>query len=85
MPYTKEKSETSRRGLAAADEQTRERVSKAGGQAVSQNRSHMAEIGRKGGETVSKDRSHMAEIGRKGGQAPHGHRGSQQGVEKKSA
>lgn len=40
-----------------------------GGQAVSQDRAHMARIGRKGGEAVSGDRSHMAEIGRKGGAA----------------
>ena len=35
-----------------------------GGQAVSQDRKHMAKIGRKGGEAVSGDRAHMAEIGR---------------------
>ncbi|HEY3594134.1 MAG TPA: KGG domain-containing protein [Polyangiaceae bacterium] len=40
-----------------------------GGQAVSQDRAHMARIGRKGGEAVSGDRTHMAEIGRKGGAA----------------
>ena len=40
-----------------------------GGQAVSQDRKHMAKIGRKGGEAVSGDRAHMAEIGRKGGAA----------------
>ena len=40
-----------------------------GGQAVSQDRRHMAKIGRKGGEAVSGDRVHMAEIGRKGGAA----------------
>jgi general stress protein YciG len=40
-----------------------------GGQAVSQDRAHMARIGRKGGEAVSGDRMHMAEIGRKGGAA----------------
>ena len=33
---------------------------KKGGEAVSQNREHMAEIGRKGGERVSQDREHMA-------------------------
>ncbi len=40
-----------------------------GGEVVSQNRKHMAEIGRKGGERVSQDREHMAQIGRKGGEA----------------
>ena len=40
-----------------------------GGQAVSQDRDHMAEIGRRGGSAVSQDRDHMAEIGREGGQA----------------
>jgi general stress protein YciG len=43
-----------------------------GGEAVSSNRSHMAEIGRKGGEAVSSDRSHMAAIGREGGRSSHG-------------
>lgn len=42
---------------------------KKGGEVVSQNRKHMAEIGRKGGERVSQDREHMAQIGRKGGEA----------------
>src|SRR5512138_2478725 len=39
-----------------------------GGQAVSRNREHMANIGRRGGEAVSRDREHMASIGRKGGE-----------------
>jgi uncharacterized protein len=47
-------------------EQARE-AGRKGGQAVSQDRRHMAHIGRKGGEAVSGDRAHMAEIGRKGG------------------
>lgn len=47
---------------------------KKGGEAVSQNRRHMAEIGRKGGERVSQDRDHMAQIGRKGGEAVSGDR-----------
>jgi uncharacterized protein len=42
---------------------------KKGGEAVSRNRQHMADIGRKGGERVSQDREHMAQIGRKGGEA----------------
>lgn len=59
---------TSKRGLASADPQTRAKVAKKGGQAVSRNRDHMASIGRKGGMSVSKDRNHMAEIGKKGGE-----------------
>ncbi|HSN99302.1 MAG TPA: KGG domain-containing protein [Candidatus Nanopelagicales bacterium] len=47
---------------------------KKGGEVVSQNRRHMAEIGRKGGERVSQDREHMAHIGRKGGEAVSGDR-----------
>ena len=39
-----------------------------GGEEVSKDREHMADIGRKGGEAVSRDREHMANIGRKGGQ-----------------
>jgi hypothetical protein len=45
-----------------------------GGEVVSQNRSHMAEIGRKGGQRVSQNRAHMANIGRKGGEAVSGDR-----------
>jgi uncharacterized protein len=40
-----------------------------GGEAVSQDREHMARIGRRGGEAVSQDREHMAQIGRKGGES----------------
>jgi general stress protein YciG len=65
------------RGLASADEETKERVAKKGGETVSRDREHMAEIGRKGGEEVSKDTEHMADIGRKGGEASHGGGGNQ--------
>lgn len=41
--------DTSNRGLASADQETRERVASEGGKAVSKDREHMAEIGRKGG------------------------------------
>jgi uncharacterized protein len=47
---------------------------KKGGEAVSKNRAHMAEIGRRGGERVSQDREHMAQIGRRGGEAVSGDR-----------
>ena len=43
-----------KRGLATADSKTRERVAHAGGEAVSQNRQHMVEIGRKGGVAAQK-------------------------------
>jgi uncharacterized protein len=43
-----------------------------GGEAVSRDRQHMAEIGKKGGEAVSRDRQHMAEIGRDGGERSRG-------------
>lgn len=42
---------------------------KKGGDSVSRDRSHMANIGRRGGVSVSKDREHMIAIGRKGGVA----------------
>ena len=41
---------TDNRGLASADEETKERVARKGGETVSQDREHMAEIGRKGGQ-----------------------------------
>lgn len=43
-------SESNNRGLASADQQTREETARKGGEAVSQDREHMAEIGKKGGE-----------------------------------
>ncbi len=45
---------------------------KKGGEAVSEDKEHMAEIGKKGGEAVSEDKEHMAEIGKKGGEARSG-------------
>ncbi len=45
---------------------------KKGGETVSRDREHMAEIGKKGGEAVSEDRGHMAEIGKKGGESRGG-------------
>jgi hypothetical protein len=50
-------------------EEQRSAIGRKGGEAVSEDREHMAEIGRKGGEAVSEDREHMAEIGRKGGES----------------
>lgn len=60
--------QTSKRGLASANEETRKAVARKGGQAVSSNRTHMSSIGRKGGQSVSQDRQHMSQIGRKGGE-----------------
>jgi uncharacterized protein len=51
-----------------SSEEARE-AGRKGGEAVSQDREHMAHIGRKGGEAVSRDREHMAHIGRKGGES----------------
>lgn len=65
---------TSNRGLASADERTRQEVAKKGGEAVSRNREHMSEIGRRGGESVSRDKQHMSEIGRKGGESRQNNR-----------
>ena len=56
------------RGLASADEETKERVAKAGGEARAQDKEGLSEAGSKGGETVSQDKEHMSEIGKKGGQ-----------------
>ncbi|HJP83633.1 MAG TPA: KGG domain-containing protein [Fimbriimonadaceae bacterium] len=63
---------SSERGFASMDEAKQREIAKKGGEAVSENRSHMAQIGQRGGEAVSRDRNHMAEIGRKGGEASHG-------------
>lgn len=51
MPERGRNRNTDKRGLASASEATRERVARAGGAAVSQDREHMAEIGRKGGKS----------------------------------
>lgn len=59
----------SERGFAAMDGEKQREIARKGGEAVSNNRAHMAEIGRKGGAAVSGNRQHMAEIGRKGGEA----------------
>ncbi|MER3407804.1 MAG: stress-induced protein [Nitrososphaera sp.] len=63
-----------KRGLASADEQTRERVARAGGEARAQDKEGLAQAGRKGGEAVVQKYGpeHMAEIGRKGGEASYG-------------
>jgi hypothetical protein len=77
MDRDKQRSIASKGGRAAHEKGTAHEFTpeearnagKKGGEVVSQNRKHMAEIGRKGGERVSQDREHMAQIGRKGGEA----------------
>ena len=59
----------SHRGFAAMTPEQQRQIASKGGEAVSRNRGHMAEIGKKGGEIVSQNRKHMSEIGRKGGEA----------------
>ena len=43
------------RGLASADEETKERVAKAGGEARAQDKEELSEAGRRGRETISQD------------------------------
>lgn len=58
---------TSNRGLASADEETRERVARAGGEA-----SHGG--GRGSSDSSESTHEKKAEAGRKGGEASHGSR-----------
>lgn len=60
------------RGTAAMPPETRRRVASLGGQKVSRDRAHMAELGRKGGKSISKNRAHMAKIGAAGGASRKG-------------
>lgn len=46
----KDKPRTSARGFASMDPEQQRQIARKGGEAVSSNRQHMAEIGRKGGE-----------------------------------
>jgi hypothetical protein len=77
MEDVKQKEIASKGGKAAHEKGTAHEFSseearvagRKGGEAVSRDRGHMADIGRKGGETVSRDREHMAGIGREGGDA----------------
>jgi len=52
------------RGLASADEEAKERVAKAGGEARTQDKEGLSEAGRKGGETVSQDKSICQRVAR---------------------
>lgn len=82
MPKARQREIASKGGTAAHEKGTAHEFTteearaagKKGGEKVSQDRAHMAEIGRRGGQAVSQDRKHMAEIGRKGGEAVSGDR-----------
>src|SRR5262245_53300693 len=83
MPQEKQRAIAREGGRAAHERGTAHEFSpeearqagRKGGESVSGDRAHMAEIGRKGGEAVSGNRAHMAEIGRKGGESRAGERG----------
>ena len=51
------RSGTSNRGFASMDAAQQREIARMGGEAVSENRSHMAEIGRKGGEASAESRA----------------------------
>lgn len=53
----KDKPGTSSRGFASMDPEQQRQIARKGGEAVSNNRQHMAEIGRKGGEASGAGRS----------------------------
>jgi len=48
---------TSNRGFASMDQAQQREIARMGGEAVSENRLHMAEIGRKGGEASAESRA----------------------------
>ena len=63
------------RGLASADEETRERVAKEGGEASHEERGLQAadqetreSVAREGGEARAEDKESLREAGRKGGE-----------------
>ncbi|MFL6490453.1 MAG: hypothetical protein ACJ70O_01785 [Nitrososphaera sp.] len=45
--------------MASADEETKERVAKTGGEARAQDKAGLPGVGHKAGETVSQDKEHM--------------------------
>lgn len=56
------KQNTSNRGFASMDPELQRRIASKGGEAVSRDRKHMAEIGRKGGENShGNDRNRRSE------------------------
>ena len=64
--------DTSNRGFASMDDDKQRKIAQKGGEAVSQDREHMSEIGRKGGEA-----SHGG--GNQGGNRGGGNQGGNQG------
>lgn len=48
---------TANRGFASMDPEQQRAIARKGGEAVSRNREHMAQIGRKGGESSGQKRS----------------------------
>lgn len=57
----------SSRGFASMDPEKQRQIASKGGQAVSENRQHMAEIGRKGGEASGESRSNNSNAASRGG------------------
>ena len=51
---------TSNRGFASMNAEQQRAIARTGGEAVSENRAHMAEIGRKGGEASGQNRRNAA-------------------------
>jgi general stress protein YciG len=68
--------DTSNRGFASMDDDKQRKIAQKGGEAVSQDREHMSEIGRKGGEASHGGGSHG---GNQGGNQGGGRGGSQGG------
>jgi general stress protein YciG len=64
--------DTSNRGFASMDDDKQRKIAQKGGEAVSQDREHMSQIGRKGGEA-----SHGG--GNQGGSRSGGSQGGNQG------
>ncbi len=53
-------SDTSNRGFASMDDDEQREIASKGGEAVSQDREHMADIGRSGGESLSPEEHRRA-------------------------
>lgn len=53
---------TSNRGFASMNQEQQRAIARKGGEAVSENRAHMAEIGRKGGEASGHNRRNAANL-----------------------
>lgn len=53
---------TSNRGFASMNQEQQRAIARKGGEAVSENRAHMAEIGRKGGEASGNNRRNAANL-----------------------